>query len=167
MSNTVEITMHSLLIQEAARWMSKKGASVIITDMTHGGPETADVIGWKGKLSTVIECKASVADFRADGQKVFRRYPEMGMGCFRYYCAPVGLLQPEKLPPTWGLLEWDGKKLKETQKPDRNPKAAAREEVSLLLSAIRRIGGAAPKGVSVRCYTLESKNRATIGIAPL
>lgn len=155
---------HSLLIEHASKWLQRKGCAVVITDMTHGGPETADAIGWRGKQSTVIECKASVADYRADSKKSFRRMPESGMGCLRYFCAMRGMLNPDKLPPKWGLLEWDGKKMRETKKPEHNRENGAREEISLLLSALRRIAGDAPKGFSVKCYTMESKNRATLGV---
>lgn len=155
---------HALLIEQASKWLQRKGCSVVITDMTHAGPETADAIGWRGKQSIVIECKASVSDFRADSKKCFRRHPEIGMGCLRYFCAMRGLLPPEKMPNKWGLLEWDGRKMMETKKPEQHPENGAREEISLLLSALRRIGSAAPKGFSVKCYTMESKNRATLGV---
>jgi len=157
---------HSLLIDKAAKWLERKGCAVVITDMAHGGPETADAIGWRGTHSILIECKASVSDFRADSQKSFRRSPESGMGCRRYFCAMSGMLHPDKLPPKWGLLEWDGKKMRETKKPEYHHDNAARQEISLLLSAMRRIAGDAPKGYSVKCYTIESKNRATLGVMP-
>jgi len=27
-----------------------------------------------------------------------------GLGVYRFYLCPVGLIQPEELPPKWGLL---------------------------------------------------------------
>lgn len=157
---------HSLLIEQAAKWLQRKPCAVVITDMAHGGAETADAIGWRGKQSIVIECKASLSDFRADSHKSFRRRPETGMGCLRYFCVMRGLISPDKLPPKWGLLEWDGKRMRETKKAAPHRDNAAREEISLLLSALRRIGSNAPKGYSVKCYTMESKNRATLGVLP-
>lgn len=155
---------HSLLVEQAAKWLARKGCAVVITDMTHGGPETADAIGWSGSRSILIECKASVSDFRADAKKVFRREPERGMGCARYFCAMRGILPLAELPQKWGLLEWDGKMMWEARKPEHHAESAARQEISLLLSALRRVAVSAPKGVSVKCYTIETKNRATLGI---
>lgn len=158
---------HVLLVEQAAKWLEKNGCSVVITEMAHRGPEIADVIGWNCGYSTVIECKASLADFRTDLQKHFRYSPERGMGCLRYFCAMRGLLNPDNLPPNWGLIEWDGKKMRKVKIPEHHAQNAAREEISLLVSALRRIAGNAPKGYSVKCYTIESKNRATIGSKPL
>jgi hypothetical protein len=156
--------VHSALIPVAAAWLRKKGCVVVITDMTHGGPETADAIGWKGTYATVIECKASRSDFLADRKKDFRRKPERGMGSLRYFCAPVGLIRPDELPPHWGLLECANGKLREAVKATHQ-EANKKEEVGLLLSSLRRIAHAAPKGVSVRCYTYDSKCRASLGVA--
>lgn len=153
---------HALLVEQAAKWLSRKCA-VVITDMTHAGPETADAIGWHGRNSILVECKASVSDFRADAAKSFRINPDSGMGCQRYYCAPRGLLNVNAIPPRWGLLEWDGKCLMELIKSGHHAESAARQEISLLLSALRRVAACAPKGVSVKCYTIETKNRATLG----
>lgn len=156
---------HDLLIEQAAKWLERKGCSIVITDMAHQGPETPDAIGWYGRAGSIlIECKASLADFRADAHKCFRRDPERGMGCQRYFCALRGLLSPDKLPPKWGLLEFDGKKLRETKKAEHHRENDPREEISLLMSAMRRIGHQAPKGISVKCYSMESKQRATLGI---
>lgn len=166
MSDTREIITHALLIEHAAKWLQKKGCAVVITDMSHGGAETADAIGWRGRFSILVECKASRADFLADARKSFRRFPPQGMGAKRYFCTMRGLLKPEELPSGWGLLEWDGRKLRIAKEADhQSHEPGAREEISLLLSAMRRLAGEKPAGVSVRCYTFESKNRATLGLA--
>ncbi len=157
--------IHAALIPLAAAWLRKKGCAVVITDMTHGGPETADAIGWNSTYSTLIECKASRADFLADRHKSFRRIPQNGMGSLRYFCAPAGLIRPEELPPSWGLLELTKGKLREIVKPTPQ-QANKKHEVGLLLSALRRVAHTAPKGISVRCYTFDSKNRATLGVQP-
>lgn len=34
------------------------------------------------------------------------------VGNYRYYLAPAGVITKEELPEKWGLLEWDGKKIK-------------------------------------------------------
>lgn len=154
---------HALLIEEAAKWLRAQGCTVVITDMTHGQSETADAIGWKGMCSTLVECKVSRGDFFADKKKFFRRFPDQGMGGLRYFCAPRGMLKPEELPANWGLLEWDGSKLRRAVRSG-NHETHARTEISLLISAIRRLGRTNAPGVSVRHYTFESGNRATLGI---
>ena len=163
---------HAELIELAATWLKAQGCAVVITDMTHGQSETPDAIGWKGMSSTLCECKASRADFFADKHKSFRRHPEEGMGQRRYYVTPVGLIQPEELPAGWGLLEVLRGKLKRRVESTGHPRQGrgAGAEISLLLSALRRIGQTCPPGVAVRAYTIlspEAKNRATLGIRPI
>jgi len=70
------------------------------------------VIGWRvaygpqaGFDSVLIECKTSLADFRADEKKPFRIDAAKGMGVYRYYLAPEGLLTVEMLPKKWGLIQ--------------------------------------------------------------
>lgn len=156
--------MHTVLIEQAAAWLQRKQCYAVITDMASGTSETPDAIGWHGsKCSMLIECKASRSDFLADRFKPFRRMPERGMGRFRYFAAPAGMLKPSELPADWGLLEWDGRKLRETVKAT-SQKACHLSEKRLLLSLLRRIGQTAPKGVSVKCYVMESKCRATFRV---
>ena len=163
-------TMHALLIERGATWLQSQKCVVIVTDLTHYGSETPDVIGWKaGGWSVLIECKASRSDFHADKHKSFRRYPEMGMGDNRFYLAPAGLLKPEEMPMGWGLLEWTGKKVVkrlDSKGVGSLPKGASRRmEMSVLVSAMRRMGNVSLKGVSVKAYTYETKCRATVGVA--
>lgn len=154
---------HTLLIEEAAKWLRKK-CSVIITDMATSNSETADAIGWQGWASTLIECKASRSDFLADAKKQFRQMPENGMGLYRYYCALRGVIKLEELPEKWGLLEWDGKKLRCLKTAEHFLEYNLRNELALMNSALRRVGAVCPAGVSVKCYTFETKNRATLGV---
>jgi len=158
---------HSLLVDQAARWLARKGHSVVITEMSHGGGETADAIGWRGGISTLIECKASRADFFADRHKMFRRMPERGMGGWRYYCAPAGLLKPSELPENWGLLELGATILRETAKPQWIGEHSASHEVGLLVSALRRVAPKCEKGISVKVYTMDSLCRATLAVEPI
>lgn len=52
----------------------------------------------------LVEAKASRADFLADARKPHRLDQATGIGRWRYYLCPEGLIQPEELPPRWGLL---------------------------------------------------------------
>lgn len=155
---------HSCLIELAAMWLRKK-CCVVITDMSTGScSETPDAIGWHGRQSTVIECKASRSDFRKDGQKPFRLSPKTGMGDFRYFMAPKGLIQQQELPEAWGLLEALGDGCVRVAFEATKEECSKRHETFLLLSALRRVGQTPPAGVSVRAYQFDSKGRATLGV---
>lgn len=164
MNESLATLTHAELTGQAARWLERQGCAVVITEMAHGQSETPDAIGWHGTHSTLVECKASRADFLADRQKHFRREPVRGMGTARYMCTMRGLLDVEELPLGWGLIEWDGKRMRVIQKSDTH-ETDGRSEISVLLSALRRVAKDAPMGFSVKCYTIETKNRATLGVA--
>jgi len=73
-----DITRHAQLVALAARWL-KRDHPLVITEMTAW--ESPDALGWKSSESTtLVECKASRADFLADAKKFFREHPEYGMG---------------------------------------------------------------------------------------
>lgn len=76
-----------------------------ITTISSAG-EIPDVIGFAayGK-SILIECKASRSDFLRDRAKQFRISPSLGMGRYRFYLAPIGLISVAELPSNWGLIE--------------------------------------------------------------
>ena len=134
--------------------------------MTSAASETPDCIGWNSFRSILIECKTSRSDFQRDAKKSTRIHPDLGMGNERFYLTPAGLLKKEELPAGWGLLEVtpEGKVRMKQQAEWR--KGAKEMEMTLLVSAIRRIGQNPPKGISVKCYTLETEQRATITIDP-
>lgn len=173
---------HDELIKHGAEWLLAKNCKVVITDMTHAGPETPDCLGWQGnKRSILLEAKASRSDFHRDRRKSFRHPLAKGLGCVRYYIAPQGLLKSGEMPRGWGLLEvaeprgrqrkhrvilshgnqpsWTVGEFLHT--PDRD------QETGLLLSALRRVGQTCPKGFSVQAYTHETQNRATLGVVPV
>lgn len=70
-----------------------------------GGGESPDYIGFNAKgESFLIEVKISRADFQADKKKLFRKFPKAGVGKYRYFACPDGLITPEELPEGWGLI---------------------------------------------------------------
>lgn len=162
-------SLHSQLVRAAAAWLSaRQRCTVVATEMASACGETPDAIGWKGHVSTLVECKASRQDFRADREKWFRQAVAKGLGQYRYFLAPKGLLKLSDLPPKWGLLEFESGRAFTTYTPhafDRSERNLE-GELLLLLSALRRVGQSAPRGVSVRCYKLETGNTATLGISP-
>ena len=102
--------------------------------------EIVDAVGWLYNCDSIlIECKVSLADYYADRKKPFRRDPAKGIGRERYFFAPKGLVDPKTLPRRWGLIEWDGKNAKRTIKAKPFNRWARRQEMFLLVSAMRRV----------------------------
>jgi hypothetical protein len=105
---------HDALVKRAAYWLKKARHCHIIlteaggTDEGSGKIERADAIGWlRPGLSFLVECKTSVADFRADSKKPHRQ--KGGMGVYRYFLAPTGVLEKVEIPEGWGVLRPWGK----------------------------------------------------------
>lgn len=97
---------HDDLIAVAERWLRGAQRCGVVLVEASGGHEIPDAIGWRmgGRMSVLVECKASRADFLRDGDKWHRR-AGLGVGQRRYYMAPAGMIRPEELPPGWGLVE--------------------------------------------------------------
>lgn len=89
---------------EAAYSYTSRRHDIALPEFFCWNNELADVIGFKNKYTTLVECKISRADFFRDKKKGFRRMPEFGMGNYRFYCCPKGLIQPYEVPDDWGLL---------------------------------------------------------------
>ena len=106
---------HRELCLLAGKWLRKTGSFTqpscpyVAVELVTSTQETPDVFGWNYWSTVLIEVKVSRSDFIADSKKYFRQYPNEGMGDYRYYCCPEGLIKPEELPDNWGLLyENDG-----------------------------------------------------------
>jgi len=105
---------HKELVVVGDHWLKKRGAGVTMREIgayTYNN-ENPDVIGWVSSHSVLIECKVSRADFLSDKKKRFRANPDIGMGDFRIYLCPTGIINPNDLPENWGLLWYDGNKTK-------------------------------------------------------
>lgn len=80
---------------------------------------SCDAIGFRAGVSDegsiLVEVKTSRADFFADRQKRFREIPERGLGHYRYYMAPAGMVAVDELPEKWGLIEIKGSKRPEAK----------------------------------------------------
>ncbi len=48
-----------------------------------------------------------MSDFLRDRKKPFRVDPSLGMGKYRFYVAPKGLIREKDLPNHWGLIVVD------------------------------------------------------------
>ena len=172
-----EIT-HKELIELGRDWLIKPyaamapyghyGCGVVLTEIvaaTHLA-EQPDVLGFCSMKSILIECKASRADFLRDKEKPFRVCPESGVGCQRWYLAPLGIIKKEEVPPKWGLLEvTQGRSVLPIVRPEIQERHW-QSEISILTSTLRRLNIQHEGHISIKKYTPlkgvpPSKNRAT------
>jgi len=107
---------HSDLCALAAKWLrsskQKRGLACQVAfvepRISFLSGESPDAIGVRvsgcsDAGSTIVECKVSRSDFLADAKKAHRKMGG-GMGRWRYYMCPEGLIAPDELPEKWGLL---------------------------------------------------------------
>lgn len=105
---------HGELNSIAAKWLKRPlsnngpGCQVALTEVggLFGG-ERADAFGYRWGYdggSVVVESKVSRSDFLADRAKPHRNGTSPGMGTYRYYICPEGLIDIPDLPHGWGLL---------------------------------------------------------------
>lgn len=164
-----ETVTHDLLVNVAREWLRKtKKCSVVVSEIQAAGMESPDALGWYDATSHLVEVKISRADFFADRKKIFRQDNARGMGDFRWFLTPSGLVRPDELPEGFGLIEWEPSRRRAVQVVREAVRQAAkgdRYETYVLLSLIRRLGQQSPEGCSIRCYTYETKNRAAADIA--
>jgi len=154
--------IHPELVEKARRWLIKQRCSVVATEIS-GNIEIPDAIGWYSGISTLIECKSNREDFKSDQRKFFRQAPDFGMGDYRYYLAPKGMLALHELPENWGLLEISGKRIVIKRKSNHFDKMV-KGEFLLMLSLVRRLGKNAPECMSIKFYTYKTKQTGSIGI---
>lgn len=105
---------HRDLCDIAVKWLQRPnsaggpGCHIAVSECRTGWTgEIPDAIGFRAAGfedgTTVIECKVSRADFLADRRKSHR--VSGGVGNWRYFLAPTGVIQLHELPEGWGLLE--------------------------------------------------------------
>lgn len=108
---------HDDLNQIAKRWLLRAqsakgpGCKVAFVEVgAVGDGERADAWGyrwgWDGG-SVLVESKVSRSDFLADRKKPHRQ--SGGMGEYRYFICPEGIINVNDLPDRWGLL-WVNKR---------------------------------------------------------
>lgn len=106
--------MHAELCRLALKWLKRSisaggpGCAVALSECRTGwGGEIPDAIGFRSTEpnpgSVVVEVKTSRSDFLADSRKPHR--VNGGVGNWRYYLAPEGVIPLSDLPERWGLLE--------------------------------------------------------------
>lgn len=110
---------HDRLTHMAARWLRRNGFGVVATELRCAGArEEPDAIGFRGGASAIVEIKVSRSDFHADKAKPERQAG--GLGLYRFYLCPEGLIQPEELPERWGLVYAKGRRINVAVAPKGN-----------------------------------------------
>jgi len=109
-----KIFCHAELCMIALKWLKRAnsagghGCHIALSECRSGWDgEIPDAIGFRAAGlhdgSVVVEVKTSRADFIADRKKPHRQRGE-GMGNWRYFMCPEGVIQANELPDGWGLL---------------------------------------------------------------
>ncbi|ATC37747.1 MULTISPECIES: hypothetical protein [Elizabethkingia] len=143
-----KVFSHKDLVEIGYRWVIKK-CGFAFKELTCINNEIADVIGFNSNGTFVLEAKTSKADFLKDKKKSFRKDPSIGMGDWRFFIVPKGLIKVTELPEMWGLIEVNEKgKAINTFNPfgrgnfygmwRRNSKNKE-AEMNLMYSALRRL----------------------------
>ena len=94
---------HKELVDIAYKWACKYHGFAFKEFVTYAN-ENPDVIAFKSYYSTLIECKASVQDFKADSHKRTRKNLDICMGNFKLYCMTKELYSKVTIPDGWGVL---------------------------------------------------------------
>lgn len=136
---------HRELCVKAAKYLKAKGiqpfhkCQYVVCELERAtGSESPDAFGICNNSSQLIEVKVSRSDFLADKKKWFRQNPKQGLGDYRSYLCPEGVIKKYDLPEKWGLL-WinDKGKIFEVLKPEKQ-EACKQEEIYLIMSILRR-----------------------------
>ncbi len=112
---------HAELVDLAYGWVLRRTPSgFAFRELSSLSSEQPDVIGfgsWKN-YSVLVECKVSRADFFAEMKKRFRiEGGQLGVGRYRFYACPEGMIKEEELPSGWGLLYANGKRIRCVHNP--------------------------------------------------
>lgn len=114
----------------------------VAVELVAAGAEDPDVWATNGYDTSLIEVKTSHADFLADRKKWVRtpaaELADKQLGNYRYYLYPEGIIKEEELPEGWGLLVWDGKKIRKV-KPATYVKSSGPMELLMLTSILSRL----------------------------
>ena len=106
---------HDQLCDIAVSWLQRSfsakgpGCNLAIKEIGAYSPgEIADAWGFRYDRyvfgSVLVEVKVSRSDFLADANKPHRNGSELGVGTYRYYLCPEGVITLDELPHGWGLL---------------------------------------------------------------
>lgn len=159
---------HSELVLLANRWLrNQRNCGLAVREMGGSNAEIPDCIGWNATWSHLIEVKTSRSDFLADKSKPWRQEPRKGMGMFRYYLAPTGIIEPEELPERWGLLNPRGlSQIKMIKEPMPFDEYDLKSELWITVAASRRIQAGCPYIAKQLGIITDFERRATTEAMP-
>ena len=143
-----KIITHDDLVNIGYKWVMKH-CGVAFKELKAAHNEIPDVLGFNSSGSFLLEAKTSRADYFLDKKKNFRQFSGKGVGDWRFFIIPEGLIRIEELPENWGLIEVNlQKKIANTYNPfgkgniysswkkcDKSLEA----EMTFMYSALRRL----------------------------
>lgn len=105
---------HSELCDIAVKFLKRSSnglkCQIAISEMqtSYYCGEQVDAFGYRciepNQGSYMIEVKTSRSDYLADGKKPHRIDPSKGVGKYRAYMCPEGVIQPNEIPHGWDLF---------------------------------------------------------------
>lgn len=133
---------HKDLVIRGVKWLKnnhhyKYRSPIVLPEYSCSANSIPDVIGISADRTTVLECKVSRSDFKADAKKGHRRYINQ-LGNSRFYLVPTGLITPEEINNGWGLLYCHDHKITIEKESDWFTETR-NQEYRVLYSLIRRI----------------------------
>lgn len=134
---------HKELVDIGAKWLTTIAPNFdlkcqyAVKEFVFAGLESPDIFGIRSGNTVLIEVKVSRSDFLADKKKPHRAHDFDGLGQFRYYLCPSGLIRPDELTK-WGLLEFSEGKITIAKKSDFF-ETQRNSEMNLMYSILRRI----------------------------
>jgi hypothetical protein len=145
--DTLESTTHKELKELAAHWLKGKVTDLVSNEVklfVKRKKLVADAVGINLKKKEVrfIEVKVSKADLRRDALLSDERFSYAKIGHYAYIMSPVGVLDPEDIPPGYGHLEvHEGGAVHVVKKPQKNSTCALRYD-TVLKRSIRALTNA-------------------------
>jgi len=133
---------HQALVERAGRWLlnTRRCKLVIIEAKPYSCDEHPDAVGWlPDGVSIVVECKLSLPDYRADYGKRWRK-TSTGMGAYRYYMTPPGLLSEWGPPDGSGWLEAESRIVAVKREAPMRQIRDWSKELCLLLARVSKDG---------------------------
>ena len=154
---------HRELCLIAAKYLKNRGiqpfckCQYVVCELERIG-ECPDAFGFSWGSTQLIEVKISRQDFLSDKKKYWRTHPEFGLGMYRSYLCPEGIIKPSDLPQNWGLLYVNYKNKISVIIEAQKQESSFSEEQRLMYSILRR-EGIKPQIFSYKKYKTELLNQ--------
>lgn len=102
---------HREVCERTAKWIKNNMnmGLVFVEHKTMRSREIPDVLGLRSGdriVSFMFEVKVDRSDFTQDKNKPHRNGTVPGIGDYRFYVAPHGMIQVHEIPKGWGLIEY-------------------------------------------------------------